>query len=72
MAWPQKPLPIKNPELAALLAGFDLNATRALAVHGPVQFEPHALALDGDREDLAMVLSLEKRRPQVGRPGAAL
>src|SRR5438552_2104582 len=72
MAWPQKPVAVKRPELAAILAGFDLNATRARAVHGPVQLEPRILPLDEDRDELPMVLSLENRRPQVGRAGAAL
>ena len=31
MAWPQKPVAVKRSELAAILAGFDLNATRARA-----------------------------------------
>jgi hypothetical protein len=72
MAWPQKPVAAKRPELAAILAGFDLNATRARAVHGPIQLEPRILPLDEDRDELPMVLSLENRRPQVGRAGAAL
>ncbi|HEV3115427.1 MAG TPA: hypothetical protein VGY58_00145 [Gemmataceae bacterium] len=72
MAWAQKPAAAKNPQASAILAGFDVNATRALAVHGPASFEPRVLPLDDDREELPMILSLAARRPQVGRAGAAL
>src|SRR5438105_9532450 len=72
MAWPQKPVAAKRSEVAAILAGFDLNATRVRAVHGPIQLEPRVLPLDEDRDELPMVLSLENRRPVVGRAGAAL
>ena len=72
MAWAQKPAAAKNPQASAILAGFDVNATRALAVHGPGSFEPRVLPLDDDREELPMILSLAARRPQLGRAGAAL
>src|SRR6202158_505303 len=72
MAWPQKPAAPKNSQPAPILAGFDINATRALAVYGPAAFEPRALPLDEDREELPMILSLAARRPQLGRAGAAL
>src|SRR5205807_8458039 len=72
MAWPQKPVPAKNPEAAPTLAGFEINATRARAVHGPALIEPRMLALEEQHEDLPMVLGLDGRRPRLGRAGAGL
>ena len=54
------------------LIGFDLNATRARAVHGPIQNLPAPLRLDGELRDLPMAISLESRTPEVGRAGTAL
>jgi hypothetical protein len=54
------------------LAGLELNATYARAVSGPDGIPPLAVLLDGDDSDLPMAVSLEKRRPEVGRAGAAL
>jgi hypothetical protein len=54
------------------LAGLELNATYARAVSGPDGIPPLAVLLDGDDADLPMAVSLEKRRPEVGRAGAAL
>jgi hypothetical protein len=54
------------------LIGLELNATRARAVIGPGEVPPRALALDGKGGDLPMALSLENRRPEVGRAGLAL
>jgi hypothetical protein len=54
------------------LAGLELNATYARAVSGPDGIPPLAVLLDGDDTDLPMAVSLEKRRPEVGRAGAAL
>jgi hypothetical protein len=54
------------------LIGLDLNASRARAVAGPRSHALALLALDADRADLPLALSLEGRAPQVGRPGLAL
>jgi hypothetical protein len=54
------------------LIGLDLNATRARAVHGPVQHLPVALPLEGGRAELPLALSLEGRHVAVGHKGAAL
>lgn len=54
------------------LIGLDLNATRARAVTGPAGTTPHALALEGTERDLPMLVSLQARRVQVGRPGLSL
>jgi hypothetical protein len=54
------------------LIGLDLNGTRVRAVVGPGEVPPRALALDGKNSDLPMALSLENRRPEVGRAGLAL
>jgi hypothetical protein len=54
------------------LIGLDLNATRARAVHGPIQNLPAVLRLDGARRDLPLAVSLEGRSPEVGRAGTAL
>ena len=49
------------------LIGLELNGTRARAVIGPGEVPPRSLALDGKGGDLPMALSLENRRPEVGR-----
>jgi len=54
------------------LIGLELNGTRARAVIGPGEVPPRSLALDGKGGDLPMALSLENRRPEVGRAGLAL
>jgi hypothetical protein len=54
------------------LIGLDLNATRARAVHGPVQNLPAAMKLGRERNELPLAISLEERVPEVGRAGAAL
>jgi hypothetical protein len=54
------------------LVGLELNSTRARAVIGPGEVPPRSLALDGKNGDLPMALSLENRRPDVGRAGLAL
>ena len=48
------------------LIGMDLNATRARAVAGPRSQTLALLALDGDRVEMPLALSLEERTPQVG------
>jgi hypothetical protein len=52
--------------------GLDLNGTLARAVSGPEGVPPRPLALDDSELDLPLALSLEGRRPEVGRAGAAL
>src|SRR5579871_6032 len=58
------------------LIGLDLNATRARAIggenQGSVPRAPLGLPLDGNERELPLAISLEERRPQVGRPGASL
>jgi len=54
------------------LIGLDLNGTRVRSVVGPGEVPPRALALDGKNADLPMAISLENRRPEVGRAGLAL
>jgi hypothetical protein len=54
------------------LIGLELNSTRARAVIGPGEVPPRTLALDGKGGDLPMAVSLENRRPEVGRAGLAL
>ncbi|MFN4261067.1 MAG: Hsp70 family protein [Gemmataceae bacterium] len=54
------------------LAGIDLNATRVRAVSGPAACPPRALPLHDTAEDLPLVVSLEGKRPEVGRAGVAL
>lgn len=53
------------------LIGLDLDATRARAAAGPAG-SPVALALDDGRDELPLALSLEGRRPEIGRPGLRL
>src|SRR5262245_47855957 len=72
MARAHKSVPVQSVEPAPLLAGFDLNASRARGVEGPANMEPRPLPLDDAHEDLPMVLSLEKRHAQVGRAGAGI
>src|ERR1700739_4689351 len=52
--------------------GIDLNATRLLAVSGPAGAPPRPLPVDGAHVDLPMAISLEARKPEVGRAGVAL
>ena len=54
------------------LIGLDLNSTRVRAVMGPGEVPPRALSLDGQDSDLPMAVSLENRRPEVGKAGLAL
>jgi hypothetical protein len=54
------------------LVGLDLNATRARAVAGPANSIPVAVALEDGHPDLPLAVSLEERRPAVGRAGAGL
>ena len=54
------------------LAGMELNSTHASAVSGPDGVAPMALLLDGEATDLPMAISIEHRRPEVGRAGASL
>jgi molecular chaperone DnaK (HSP70) len=72
MAWAFRSVPASKSQHDPLLVGLDLNASRARAVHGPASFTPHSLPLEGDAEELPTVVSLEGRRPEVGRAGAAL
>jgi hypothetical protein len=54
------------------LVGLDLNSTRARAVAGPRASALALLRLEGDRIELPLALSLEERKPIIGRPGMAL
>jgi hypothetical protein len=54
------------------LIGLDLNSTRVRAVMGPGEVPPRALPLDGQDGHLPMAISLENRRPEVGKAGLAL
>jgi molecular chaperone DnaK (HSP70) len=72
MAWPRKSLPENRPELEPTLVGFDLNASRTRAVLGRPDLLPRPVCLDGTREELPMVLSLQGRHPEVGRAGVSL
>jgi hypothetical protein len=72
MAWARKPLAVNDAEQEHSLVGLELNATCARAVIGEGQLLPRALPLDGSREPLPMMLSLQGRQPEVGRAGAAL
>ncbi len=53
------------------LFGLDMNSSRARAVCG-LAGSPRPVLLDGKERDLPLCVSLEKRRPQVGRPGVEL
>ena len=70
MGWAQKPVAAKGGQPDPLLAGIDLNAMRVRAVYGTSQVAPRPLPLTDAHSDLPMAISLEARRPQVGRPGA--
>jgi hypothetical protein len=72
MAWAFRSTPATRSQNDPLLVGLDLNASRARAVHGPATLAPSVLPLDGDTEELPTVVSLEGKRPEVGRAGAAL
>lgn len=54
------------------LVGLDLNATRALAMGGVADGPKQLLPLDGTEHELPLAISLEGRRPEVGRAGALL
>jgi hypothetical protein len=54
------------------LAGLDLNATRARAVAGTRTSSAPLVRLEGDRVELPVALSLEGRKPAVGRAGLGL
>lgn len=58
------------------LIGLDLNATRARAIQGEPAGDgpqvPRGLALEGHERELPLAVSLEERRPRVGRAGAGL
>ena len=71
MAWAQKPAAAKGIANDPALVGLDLNATRARAVTGVVGSH-QVLPLEGDFEDVPMVLSLEGRRLSLGRAGSVL
>ncbi len=72
MAWARKLQTAANTAPEAILVGIDIDATRARAVHGPGQQSPRPLPLEDEHEELPMVLSLEGRRPELGRVGANL
>jgi len=60
-------------ETPGAVVGLDLNATRARAAYGPAGGgSPRALPLDDPHPDLPLVISLEKRTPEVGRAGLRL
>jgi hypothetical protein len=71
MVWALKSQPARKPDAQPLLVGLDLNGTRARAMQG-TNPTPQALPLDGAYLDLPMILSLQGRKPQVGRAGSAL
>ena len=54
------------------LLGMEMNATRARAVIGPAAEYPLPLPLDPPVLELPLVLSLEKKAPQVGQSGSRL
>src|SRR5438552_1407322 len=54
------------------LIGIDLSSTRARAVAGPRPRSATMLALDEDRLDLPLAVSLAGKQAVVGRAGAAL
>jgi hypothetical protein len=54
------------------LIGLDLNSSRARAVAGPRSQALSQLCLDGDQVELPLAISLEEKRPLIGRPGVAL
>ena len=72
MGWARKSVPAKKVEAVPNLVGLDLNATCARAVLGPARVLPRAVPMDGDRDELAMVLSLQGRHAEIGRAGASV
>lgn len=60
-------------ESPGAVVGLDLNATRARAAYGQADAaQPRSLPLDDPHPDLPLVISLEKRTPEVGRAGLGL
>src|SRR5262245_20944574 len=60
-------------ESPGAVVGLDLNATRARAAYGQAGGgAPRTLALDDHHPDLPLVISLERRTPEVGRAGLGL
>jgi hypothetical protein len=55
-----------------ICTGLDLNATTARAVSGPDEVPPRALILEHDNYTLPLAISLQNRRPEVGRAGTGL
>ncbi len=72
MVWALKSQPARKPDAQPLLVGLDLNGTRARAMQGTNPAVPQVLPLDGAYLDLPMILSLQGRKPLVGRAGSAL
>lgn len=72
MVWALKSQPARKPDAQSLLVGLDLNSTRARGVQGANPVVTQGLPLDGSYLDLPMILSLQGRKPQVGRAGTAL
>ncbi len=73
MAWVRKKSqPASRVEPEQILVGLDLNATRARAVHGTSQAAPRPLPLEGNLEDLPLVISCQGRHPELGRAGAGI
>jgi hypothetical protein len=72
MVWALKSQPARKPDAQSLLVGLDLNGTRARAIQGVNPAGSQVMSLDGAYLDLPMVLSLQGRKPQVGRVGSAL
>jgi hypothetical protein len=72
MVWALKSQPARKPDAQQLLVGLDLNGTRARAIQGTNAAVSQGLPLDGAYLDLPMILSLQGRKPQVGRAGTAL
>src|SRR5262245_7146316 len=54
------------------LLGLDLNASRARAVRGPAGAVPRAMTLENDRRELHLAVSLEGRKPALGRAGVEI
>ncbi len=55
------------------VVGLDLNAGRARAAYGPASgATPRVLPLDEPFPDLPLAIGLERRTPEVGRPGVGL
>jgi hypothetical protein len=72
MLWARKSKPAKNIEPVPLLIGLDVNSSRARAVQGLGEATPRALPLDGEGNELALIIGLEGRQPHLGREAAAL